>query len=315
VPLKHFAPFVLCLIAAAFAVRTWVRNGDWQDERAMAEATLRASPNSYKAHEEMAAVLYANRPGEADRDRAIEEADRAVAILHSLPDALSNGTVYTKAGSFHLAQGDLLRKSDPSESARQYERALQLVLRAIAIDKAGRAEYDRKGGAEWARRHSERAVAAKGDPDPHWMLAAVYVRLGKAPEAGAAAGEALALHPANGEAYRQIAFAFAAQDRIDDAAVALMEGLLITGDLTLKSDLLELYRSAFANTCALTAGPDGPAVNPACDVVRKQFCAASVEVIKATLEGERWDEARKQKQDFLHKYGCPAGPLEQVLPD
>ena len=67
------------------------------------------------------------------------------------------------------------------------------LQRSIAIDKSMRAEYDRKGGAEWARRHSAIAVAAKGDPEARWMLAAAYLRLGKAEEAAAAAREALAL--------------------------------------------------------------------------------------------------------------------------
>ena len=312
---ERFAPVVLCVIAAAFAVRTWVRNGDWQDERAMAEASVLTSPNSFKVHMLLASVLDANRAEGSNRERAIEEVDRAAAILDALPDSRNKPDVYRMAGSLYLAKGDFLHEREPSESVREYQRALDLLQRSIAIDKSGRAEYDRREGAEWAHRHSAVPVAAQGDPEARWMLAAAYWRLGKVPEAGAAASEALALHPVKAEGYRQISFALAAQKRFDDAAVALMEGGLITGDLTLKSDLLDLYRSAFANTCAITTGPDGPTVNPACDLVRKQFCAASVEVVKATLEGERWDEARQQKQDFLHKYGCPAGPLDQVLPD
>ncbi len=147
------------------------------------------------------------------------------------------------------------------------------------------------------------------------MLATAYLRLGKAKEAGAAASEALALHPVNPEAYRQISYVFAAQNRIDDAAVALIEGALITSDLSLRSDLLNLYRSALSNSCAIIAEPDGPALNLACDLVHKQFCAASVEVVKAAIENMRWDVARQQKQNSLQKYGCPAGPLEKVLPD
>ena len=312
---ERLAPVVLCVIAAAFAARTWVRNGDWQDERAMAEASVRASPNSYKAHMLLASVLDANRTEGSNRDRAIEETDRALAILDSLPDSRNTPVAYRRAGSLYLAKGDLLREREPSESAREYRRALELLQRSIAFEMSARAEYDRKGGAEWARRHSAVAVAAKGDPEARWLLAAAYFRLGKLPEAGAAASEALALHPANAEGYRQIAYAFAAQDRNDDAAVALMEGVLITGDLTLKADLLDLYRSAFANTCAITAGPGGPALNSACDLVHRQFCAASVEAVKADMENERWDMAKQRKQDFLHKYGCPAGPLDQVLPD
>ena len=314
IPAKRFAPVMLCVITAAFAVRTWVRNGDWRDERALAEASVRTSPNSFKVHVALA-VIYAKEGGALNPDRAIEEADRALAILDSLPDSRNTRQAYRIAGGLYLIKGDSLRERDASQSSTDYQRALQLLQRSIAIDKSVRAEYLRKGGAEWARRHSAVAVAAKGDPEARCMLAAAYWRLGKAEEAGAAASEALALHPLEPEGYRQISHIFAAQHRIADAAVALMEGVLITSDFSLRSDLLDLYRKAFSNSCALTAGPNGPALNPACDLVHKQFCAASVEAVKAAMEAGHGDLARRQKQDFLDKYGCPAGPLEQILPE
>jgi tetratricopeptide (TPR) repeat protein len=313
VHIKRFAPVALCAIIAAFAVRTWVRNIDWQDARAMAEATVRTSPNSYNAHTMLAAVLYANGAPGPNLDRAVEEVDRAVAILDTLPDWRNNAVVYRLAGGLYLAKGDSLHERGSSESSHAYQQALQLLQRSIAIDKSGRAEYDRKGGAEWARRHSAVAVGARGDPEARWMLAVTYLRLGQAEEASAAASDALALHPVNPEAYRQISSIFAAQDRIEDAAVALMEGALITSDLSFRSDLLDLYRSVHSNSCAIFAGPNGPALNPACDLVHKPFCTASVEVVKADVEAQLWDVARQRKQDFVNKYGCPAGPLDHVL--
>ena len=315
VPIKRFAPAVLCVITAAFAVRTWVRNGDWQDERAMAEASVRTSPNSFKVHNLLATSFISNDAADSSLDRAIEEVDKALAILDSLPDSRNNMEVYRLAGRFHLAKGDSLRERDPSGSTHQYQQALQLLQRSIAIDKSRRAEYDREGGAEWARRHSAVAGAAKGDPEARWMLAAAYRRLGNAEEAATAASEALKFHPVTPEGYRQISSIFAAQDRIDDAAIALIEGGLITSDLSLRSDLFDLYRGALGNSCAMTPGPNGPTLNLACDRVHKQICAASVEAVKAAVENERWDVARQQKQDLLNKYGCPAGPLDQVLPD
>src|SRR5213079_2502985 len=39
-------PIALCLIAAGFAVRTWIRNRDWQTELSIATADVRISPNS-----------------------------------------------------------------------------------------------------------------------------------------------------------------------------------------------------------------------------------------------------------------------------
>jgi hypothetical protein len=147
------------------------------------------------------------------------------------------------------------------------------------------------------------------------MLAAAYWRLGRGAEAAAAASDALAFHPQVPEAYRQISYAFATGNRFDDAAIALIAGGMITSDFSLGADLVGLYRSAFSNSCALTAGPNGPAVNPACDLVRKHFCAASLEVVKASMDAQNWDLAKQQKKDFEQKYGCPAGPLDQVLPE
>ena len=315
IPIKHFAPLLMCVITAGFAARTWARNSDWQDDRAMAEASVRTSPNSFKVHRLLASTLFANRRAGSDLGGAIAEADRAIEILDSLPDSRNDLKVYGMAGEFYLIKGDSLRERDPSQSSHEYEQAVQLLDRAIAIDKSGRAEYDRKGGAEWARRHSTVAVGAKGDPNLRWTLAAAYRRLGKAEKAVAAAREALTFHPKDPAAYREIAAIFADQDRTEDAAAALMQGSLITSDPAFRADLIVLYRGAPGNSCALIAKPNGLALNINCDAVHKPFCTAYVETIKAALEDERWDVARQEKQEFLHKYGCPAGPLEQVLPD
>jgi hypothetical protein len=146
------------------------------------------------------------------------------------------------------------------------------------------------------------------------MLVAAYLRLGNAPAAAAAADQALALHPLNPEGYRQISYAFVAQHRIDDAAVALIEGVLITSNPRLQSDLVDFYQNVFSGSCAIKPGAEGPELNAACEMVHKQFCTASVEVVRSTWAFHGLDAAEQQKQDFVNKYGCPAGPLEQALP-
>jgi tetratricopeptide (TPR) repeat protein len=263
----------------------------------------------------LASALYSQDDADYNLERAVEESDKSVAILDSLPDVLNSPDPYRNAGRRYLAKGDFLQQNKSSGSAPAYERALDLLLRSVAIDKSTREQYDRNGGAEWARHHGAAAAASKGDPDTHWLLAVAYGRLGKMEQASTEASEALALHPIDPVGYRQIAYALAAVDHIDAAAVALFEGLMMTSDLRFRTDLLTLYRaSAGPNSCAIVVGPGGPAVNPSCDVVRKSLCVASIEVIKAAIETSRWDAAKKLKQNSL-KDGCPAGPLEQVLPD
>lgn len=279
----------------------------------MVEANLRTSPLSFKVHN-IAASLYAEGP-DSNLDRAIQESEKSLAILDSLPDRLNTPGVYSNAGGYYLAKGDSLQGTDPHGSVSAYERALQLLLRSVEIDKSTRAEYDRKGGAEWARRHSVAPASSKGDPDAHWLLVAAYQKLGKTAEAANAAGEAVLLHPLNAEAYQQIATAFAAVNRMDDAAFALFEGLLMTSNVSLRSDLVRLYQGSDSSSCAIIQGPAGPSLNIACDQVRKSLCPATVEVIKAAVERSLEDAARKLKQTSLHDYGCPAEPLQQVLPD
>ncbi len=312
---EQFAPAVFCVILLAFAVRTWVRNIDWHDELAMYEGSVRTSPNSFKVHAQLASVLYASGPAGSNLDRALEEVNKALAILDALPDARNAPDVYRLAGGLYIAKGDALHDRDPSLGLDDYRRALQLLHRSIAIRLSERPKDDGKREAEWARRHPALPNAASGDPEADWMLAAVCWRLGNAKEADVAAGEALALHPAKAEGYRQIALGYANEGRMDEAALALMEGGLITSDPGLRSDLLDLYRTAFGNSCAITTGPNGPTFNLSCDLVHKQFCAASVEVVETVMDAGRMDQARKQKQDLIQKYGCPAGPLEHVLPD
>jgi tetratricopeptide (TPR) repeat protein len=312
--IQYFAPVALCVIIAACAIRTWVRNRDWQDDRTLAEAIVRASPNSFKGHRLLAlALIPTGEPG-PNLERAIAEIETAVAILNSLPDAHNTPEVFRVAGEFYLMKGDAWRERDASQSSQAYERALQLLQRSIAIDRSERAQYDREGGAEWARRHSQMAASAKGDPDAYWMRVAAYLRLGNTLAASAAADQALALHPLNPEGYRQISYAFVAQHRIEDAAVALIEGALITSNPRLRSDLVDFYQRVFSESCAIKPGPDGPELNAACAMVHQQFCTASVEVVKSTWAFHGLDAAEQQKQDFVNKHGCPAGPLEQALP-
>ncbi len=314
IPVKQFAPAVLCLLVVAFVVRTWVRNGDWQNGMSMAEACVRDSPNSYKGHLLLASELDATRAPGSDPEPIVAEGDRAIAILDSLPDTRNNLDAYRSAGGWHLAMGDYLHAHDPSASGREYARAAALFQRSLAIAHAQLEEYDRKGAAEWVKRHPNSPIFVRGESDTPWMLAAAYWRLGKSREAADEATQALALLPSTGEAYRQIAIALAGDNRSNEAAVALIEGGLITGDSRLRADLLDLYRDQFADSCALTAGPNGPALNINCDLVHRQVCAASVGVLKADVNAKQWDDARQQKQDFVQKYGCPPGPLNEVLP-
>jgi tetratricopeptide (TPR) repeat protein len=260
--------FSICVavIATAFAVRTWMRNSDWTDDKTMAMANVQTSPGSFKVHQLMAATLLS----EHDLDGAMAEADRSVAILAPVPDALNSPRTWNLAAMCHRAKGE-------------YEETVRLASRAVAIDAASRAEYDRQ--------HGIKSPVPASSADGYRTLAGAYLHLGKVSEALAAGLQAQTIDPANSGAYQEIADAYLAQGEGQEAAIALAEGMLLSGDRGLLDELLKLYQSGVDQKgCAVKAGPHGPTLNPACETVMRDLCEAT---------------RRMHRADLGARFGCP----------
>ena len=256
---------VVCLIVAGFSIRTWIRNLDWTNDLMMSTASVQTSPHSFKSHEGLAYQLFQADP-HANMDRAIAEADQSLAILGRLPDDQVVFRPWTLAALYHLAKGDALREGGARE---QYEQTVKLALRSLAIEKALREAYDRRYGM-------------KGPVPPlaaeaYRILASAYLRLGQAAQALPVAMEAQTIDPLNVEGYQEIADAYVAEHRGEDAAIALAAGTIATSDHQLRAALLKLYQSGVdTNGCAVVAGPRGPALNPSCAIVHRDLCAGTI---------------------------------------
>jgi protein O-mannosyl-transferase len=298
----RYRPAVFCVVIAVCAIRTWSRNLDWSDDLTIATSSLSASPNSFKLHKQRASSLYESDPRHANIDEVAEEGDKSVRLLESLPDALNNRDAWRLAGGYHLLKGDL------QQLPEEYRRARDLLLRAVAIDESYRAAYGLKVRNAKARNPAVPAAPAP-DSDLYQFLAASYVRLGDTTQALRTTRQALALHPRMPGAYRQIAYTFSQYNRVDDAAVALIQGMILTSDPALENDLLDLYNGeVFARTCAVSRGTGARSIDYSCMRVREHFCAASAEAIKAWVEEERPDLARQQQDRYSREHRCPVQP-------
>jgi tetratricopeptide (TPR) repeat protein len=269
----HLAPVIIGLIAAGFAIRTWVRNIDWKDNLTMATASVQSSPRSFKVHRLLAASLFQSDPGNIDR--VIAEANKSLAILESLPDELDVPNPWNEAASYYLAKGDSLG----SASAAAYQQAVRAARRSISIEQASRMARDRKHGTN----SPEPPIAAES----YRVLAVAYLRQGDAAQALSAATHARAVEPTNVEVYSEIADAYLAQSRGEDAAIALAQGMFATSNALLRTDLLKLYQSGVdSKGCAVISGPRGPALNPSCEIVRRDLCAAAEQAKRSDLAGQ-----------------------------
>ena len=130
--------------------------------------------------------------------------------------------------------------------------------------------------------------------------------------------QALVEDPLNPLLYRQLADVFVEQGRRDDAATALMEGMIVTQDMDLRSELVKLYRSAPG--CAIR--PRGRTAGP-CLVSSTSWLPSFTNIFvplaetrmpsKCVLDTGRRDIAEQMKRSFLVDYACPAGPIHQAM--
>jgi tetratricopeptide (TPR) repeat protein len=313
---RRAAPIVLCLMAAGFCMRTWARNLDWHDDLTMAAAAVQTSPDSFKTHYLLAQALYESDPSHSQLDREINEAEASLAILDTLPDSLNYAAPYQWGGECYLLKGDLLRGTPESpwqagsapvaqrpaskerphgrsvlpESEYAYRRSLQILLRCVSINKG-------------------RPAAGL-----YQALSTAYLRLADTQKALEAAAYASQLDPLKSEPYRQVAEVLVAAGRAEEAAVKLVEGVILTGDSSLGDELLGLYRSGLdPKGCATVSGSGGPALNPGCDTVRRHFCAAAAETMRVDLQIARPAHAVETRNAAVQRFNCPAGPLNEIL--
>jgi tetratricopeptide (TPR) repeat protein len=303
--LARLAPVTLCLIVAAFAARTWTRNSDWRDDISLMTAAAETSPHSYKSHRALAAALYDSDTTHANIDRVIAEAERSLAILDSVPDWRNNAAAYRQASSYYTTKGDLLAAQP--ESQRAYQKALDLLLRSKTIVSA---TYERLAAREPARTHEAPQADQAKLADLERSISDARLRLKDPSKALEAAASALELDPLNAQTYRQLSTAFLANGQADEAAVALVEGTIVTADLSLRRDLLSLYRQGLdSKGCATVPGPNGPAFNPSCEIVRRHTCTAVAATIPLYLHLQRRDLAEQLKASASRDFGC------QLLPE
>jgi hypothetical protein len=130
------------------------------------------------------------------------------------------------------------------------------------------------------------------------------------------AHEAQWLDPRNPRMYSRIASLLLARQKGDEAAVVLMQGMLITLDLGLRSELVRLYgTSTDPANCTLVSEANGPEIDLRCPIVLDHVCAAAPNVLAALVHMGEQQEAMKDKQTFETDYRCAPGPLNQALPD
>jgi protein O-mannosyl-transferase len=301
------ASVVLCLIIASFGLRTWMRNSDWHDDLSVAKASVHSAPNSFNSHLRMATALSDSDPTRSNISQVIEEYEKSVAILDRLPDSKNVVVVYANAGQEYDDKGDRLAQKDadgkelvPPESTRAYQRALELLTRGEAIDKASAAVYRQQ-----LRDSGKDSTIPVGSPELYKQLSIAYMRLGDPQKAYDAASYGKQLDPSMAEVYAIMGQVLALQGRSEQAVQAFMEGLLASGQQRLMIPLSILYKSGLdPDGCAIQQSPNGMLLNPQCARVHKDVCYASADLANLYRRNTHDDLANELSSRAIEQFGC-----------
>ncbi len=304
------APIVLCLIIAAFAIRTWERNLDWYDDVALWTSAVRVAPNSAKAHQSLATALSDSDPSHSNIDQILSEEEKSLAILDPLPDMQNAAFVYADAGRQYSVKGDLLLQSDKSNgrlmvtpgSLAAYQRSLEILTRGLAIDNLSE---ERRRSEKLKRGLPESEIVSTGLPSLYSSLAVTYVRLGKNQEAYTAAARAASLSPELADPYITMGEALLAEEKKKDAVISLIEGFLNTGDSKILPLIQEVYRSdSGEQNCAFGSAADDLSLNNSCETVHNDICKASGNLIKLLQQDQNRIAADRIKDRALGAFEC-----------
>jgi len=162
---------IIFLLISFYAIRTWLRNGDWKDEARLFSSVIRSAPESARGHSQMAAVYFQN----GDYEMALKEAKRAVEIYPDYKEAhYCLGTTYNKIGQYDKAIVELthaLRIHPRYPSAllnlgisyhylKQYDRAIEVYKHLISIRPAYAEAYNNLGISYYFKGMVEETIKA-----------------------------------------------------------------------------------------------------------------------------------------------------------
>ena len=307
------------LAAAAtvgLAARTYARNADWQTEYSLWKSTVAAVPDSFKSHKGFANSLWGDAlekyrgdwvKEEQALDAAIVEAEKGLAILDQTPLSLpkQDNTLFKDLGMFYLYKGEHLEHRGQVDEARAfYQKGVDVLMRAVEVD-----HYANKTSREVSlkRGRPESEIADVGNFNVYTLLVLVYQQMKDWPKAEAAARYVQRLVPLNTVGYRLTAEALAQQGRVPDAAVQILEALLLDPN---DGSLFQSLGACYA-AMRIIPNPVEPYGNTfkldqSVPLVRQELNEAGVELIQRVEEGKEFDTADALRKKFIALYQIPA---------
>ncbi|HXR38213.1 MAG TPA: hypothetical protein VN776_03945, partial [Terracidiphilus sp.] len=240
-------------------------------------------------------------------DRAIAEAEKAAAIVSSLPVerrltplCVALGTYYRIKGSNSLAT---------EEQRRWVQKSVDVLTACIPSDRAFQEQIRR---AEIARGRRPENVPDAGDYQLYENLGQSLLLLGENQKALDAFLIMQRLAPLNPNTGVHLGDTFLALGQPQQAAVAFGEALISQpGHADASQRLVELYSRTDKRGCAIDIDRR---LNPFCPTVHENLCLAYSRLAEVLRAQNKVDLAQRLRNAAVSNDGCPAAEQPKPVP-
>ncbi len=289
---------VLAALVVLFAARTLARNPAWASDGALAAADVENGTRSSRAHLLLGESLSAEDP-RGNLDRAIAELEQAWAIIEPLPAAAGSQQVAAELGKLYRQKGG---QEGGAAGRAWYEKSAAILERGAAILDAQWAAFDRA-----QREHGRPPTPHGGNEGVLLGLGRSYAALGRHAEAAAAYRKGRNMSPGETTFFDALATAYAAQGKLEAAAIAIDEKAYVFGlsPATLAS-IRNLYSRIPGGECALDAAGGATKLNLGCPKLREHMCIGWAHLAIAYDRAHLAGKALSVRNEAIQGAGCRA---------
>ena len=188
---------------------------------------------------------------------------------------------------------------------------MDTLKRAVPLDHEFNDDNRRK---ELSRGRKPEEIPDIGNHEIYWNLGLSHMRLGNYEDALKAYRYMCHLAPANPDSYQSIASAQIAAGNNEDAAISLLEALLLDGGRQeALRYLVEIYRQIDRDGCALIFAPGHPVaqLNADCPLVKTHICRAYAALNRTFLDAHQPVLAKQTRDNALNSYKCSAALFDR----
>jgi tetratricopeptide (TPR) repeat protein len=126
------------------------------------------------------------------------------------------------------------------------------------------------------------------------------------------------LNPTNPDSYTSLASVSIAQNKLEDAAILLLQALLLDNNRQeALRILINVYRQIDRVGNALVMPPassqEQPRLNAESPLVRGHLCAAYTSLVQVFVEAKQYELAQTTSQSALNTYKCAPEPFNRLL--